>query len=810
MLRKTLLVALATTLTAAYLTLFPFKGNKKNIDQPSEMALAEPGWFKDYAILKGLDQIDIPFNLQYTWYQADQRNARFKQKGFNSLENIKEVGPSNVGGRTRSIVIDYSNQSHLLAGSVSGGLWYSYDNGNTWTPTDDQGLSLAVTAITQSPFDPSIIYYGTGETYNNTINQTGQGLFKSEDGGNSSFHLVNSMTQPMSEIWDVEHSLSFDSTLYIGTHNGGLWRTTDGGNSYTKIFSTGSPIHEVHAFADSTLMFSVSGGGIFKLDEESLTATKLANGLPTSNFSRISFNYCKASPNVIYAQILTSNFVDIRGTYKSINGGDSWTQLTNPTNVGFTQGWYDFKLGVSNTDPDFIVSLGIYGAYSSNGGQSWNNLGASHVDYHEVQFYAGGQQFLVGNDGGVYRHSMSNLKTSVDLNQTYNVTQFYAGYYHPSKADVIAGAQDNNTRYSTNGASYFQDVLGGDGSFCAISQQDPNVIYMSSQYLNLYKSVSGSYSDINNYIYSQIISQSNTWFINPFEINPLDGDQIYVPTKKQIFRSLNQGNSWASLTADLPGSSYSIGISSDEDPVIYIGGTGSILHRLDQAASNELTEVPLYTLSPVDFRGSTISCIEVVPNDEGTIYCALSNISSKGRIWRITDADTDQPSWENLHANLPTNLGVNWVEVDPDNPDFIMIATDYGLYSSTNGGGWWEKETRIPNVTITQIRLRNSDRKLYIFTHGRGAWTADLIASPTASAASLKQDGISIYPNPASDLVQIKAKEFQNYSLFNAEGKQVRQGVDAFVDVKMLKAGIYYLEVNTAQGRVVKKLIVSK
>jgi photosystem II stability/assembly factor-like uncharacterized protein len=814
MLRKTMIIGGVCLLTATLWFTFNQKSVKISTVENSsstEKFTKNPNWYKDYIQLKGLDKIEVPYDLQYRWYKHDQYNARYRQKGLKSLENIQEIGPDHVGGRTRSVVIDHSNQNHIVTGGVSGGLFYSNDNGVTWNITDDQALTLSVTAITQSPFDADVFYYGSGETYNNTLNVNGQGLFVSKDGGASTQHLENSQTESLTQIWDVEHSKVFDSTIYIGTQNDGLWMSDDAGESYTKIYSTSGTIHEVHAFNDTTIMFSVAGSGIFRLDEISHSATKKSNGLPTSNISRISFDYCDAQPDIIYAQILDNTFRALSGTYKTTDGGEAWSAVNDPQTVNYSQGWYDFKFAVSPTDPDFVLSGGVYSAYSRNGGLSWTELPYSHADQHEFTFYANGTQFINGNDGGVYRYNVNNINSVSDLNRGYNVTQFYAGYFHPTSDAIVAGSQDNNTRYTVDGSGTFYNILGGDGAFCAIHQQDPNVMYLSSQYLNLRRREGNDYTNIRNYIYQEIGGQDNTWFINPFEINPLDGDQLYVPTRREVFRSLDKGNSWIKLTANLPGDTYAVGLSWDEDPIAYIGGTGSVLYRLNNAATTDNAEVPLFTLAPIDFRGSTIGCIEVDPNDRGTIYVALSNISTRGRIWKITDADTDNPTWHNLHSNLPEYLAVSWIEVDPDNPNFLIAATDYGLYTSTTGGGWWEKENRIPNVAIDQVRLRHSDRKLYIFTHGRGAWTADLAQSPTASVEpTAKTSNLSIYPNPAQNTVHINTTEVSAYRVYDRSGRTVIEGKGNTVDVRELRNGVYFLEANTAESRLVEKLIISR
>jgi hypothetical protein len=275
--------------------------------------------------------------------------------------------------------------------------------------------------------------------------------------------------------------------------------------------------------------------------------------------------------------------------------------------------------------------------------------------------------------------------------------------------------------------------------------------------------------------------------------------------------STNKGQSWKTLTNDLPGSTYSVGLSNDAIPTVYFGGTGSIIHRIDDPINATAgDEVGIYTNSPTLFKGSTIACIKVDPTNKGIIYVGMSNISNRSRIWKLTNADTDQPTYIDISANLPQSLPVNWIEVDPDNPDFIIIATDYGLYTSNNGGGWWEKETRFPNVNIYNLRLRHSDRRLYVFTHGRGAWTADLAQNPTASVQTEKPVQINIWPNPAASVLNVSGLEIEKMSLYDSKGAVLKTGTTDFINVADIKAGIYFLEVHHANGTTVKKVIIER
>ncbi|MFT5348465.1 MAG: hypothetical protein ACI9M3_001505 [Bacteroidia bacterium] len=771
-----------------------------------------PGWVDHYRELKGDENGNIPPGMAIKWYKADQSNNVFYKKAQDNLENIKEVGPQNVGGRTRSIVVDYSNPNRYLCAGVSGGIWVSENKGGIWNNVSDFAPTLSATSITQSPFDKDIFYYGTGEAAGNSADLGGLGLFKSEDGAVSFAHLEHTMTTALTGIWDVEHSLTKDSTLYVATNSGGLWRSTNAGDSFTRIYSTSRAIHEIVAYDDETIMIAVEHSGIYSIDENTLEATPLTGGdWPTVSYQRISFDYCRDYPEVMYAQVATSDRVNLLGVYKTSNRGKTWTELTYP-NARYNQAWYDFKLSVAPTDSNFVISTAVSPTYSRNGGGTWLEMANPHSDYHEIT-WEDDENFLIGNDGGVYRMRKSNMSIFTDLNNGLNITQFYAGHFYPTGNSVVGGTQDNGTRFSNNGSANFSNINGGDGAFCSINQQNDGIRYVSSQYLNMRRQSSSGTTRISDYIRAQVGGNDGVWFINPFEINNLDGDQIYVPTRDEIFRSLDGGDSWIQLTENVLGDAFAVGLSNSKDPIAYIGGTASRIYYVKNAASAEPgEEVPIWGqgfLPDRSFLGHTIGCIEVDPNDESTIYCGLTNIDEDPRIWRLRYANSDSVVYDDISANLPESLPVNWIEIDPDMSDHILIGTDYGLYTSLNAGQSWNKETRFPNVPVDQIRLRHSDRKLYIYTHGRGIWTADLRDNLIASVPKVKSPAITVYPNPAANSLNIKG-EFTSLSIYNIQGQEVLQSKDRSTDISSLQVGTYFVQLKNKQITTTKKIIVQR
>jgi hypothetical protein len=406
----------------------------------------------------------------------------------------------------------------------------------------------------------------------------------------------------------------------------------------------------------------------------------------------------------------------------------------------------------------------------------------------------------------------ATMNNATDLNFGLNITQFYTGYYPPEGSnEIFGGTQDNGTRYSPAGQSIFARYYGGDGSFCAIGQGDEDVKYFSWQELNLYRSIDGEGEvKISNPLRNALDGNNGTYFIHPFEINKKDASQIYVPSIRGFYRSTNYGTSWVDMTGDLIGDQYAVGLTNEENPTAYIGGNASRLYRIDNVATAAAgQQVDLWSTTYPLFLGGLINCIEVDPNDKTVIYCAMNNVSTRARIWKVTSADTDNPVMIDISGNLPEALPVNWVEVDPTDSRSIFIGTDYGLYSSLNGGESWQKEYRIPNVPIDQIRLRDSDRKLFIYTHGRGIWSADLIDEAIASTSNLKSKKVTLYPNPSSDFIQIKGVQNLNeVKVYAMNGQQVLTSTSSRTDISKLPSGNYFVEIIGDGSTVVEKLLV--
>lgn len=760
------------------------------------------GYWDQYVAMKSDAAGNLPLGMSQLW-KSDQK---LMKKGSDFFETIRELGPTNVGGRTRVVKMDLSDPNRLWAGGVSGGLWTSPDQGVTWGPVNDQSQTLAVTCFTQNPFNHDVMYYGTGEIHGNSAGRGikilyGDGIYKSNDHGQTFEYVEASNGDVFKSIWDIQHSRLDSNTFYVATHTGGLYRSTDAGVSFERILLISNPVFRIQIQKNGT-MFLATSRGIYKSHENEFKAEVLKSTLPTSGFYRTNVSFCESQSNVVYAMFNTGgNGDNLLGVYRSDDTGTTWKALTNPdnaTSLRFGQGNYNCLFGVSPVDPNVVILGAVDATYSVNGGTSWKTLPSTHVDYHYVEFFPNSSNCMVGNDGGIYLHTFNNSARSysaTDRNNGYKVTQFYAGTYYPDSDNLVGGTQDNGTWTGVNENAGSLKVYGGDGSFCAIDEGGER-LYYSTQNGNLRRQ--NLQTRVHNGLYNQLSSVVGTtdfWFINPFEINRTDGTQLYFPTKRYVARTTNAGTSFELITDRIIGNNYAIAVSRSENPIIYFGGQSGILYRIkDAKTATAGNEFRFGQLGPVEYRSGFIGGIEIDPNADSTIYIALSNLGNSSRIWKIRRADSEFPIWEAIGSNLPESLPVNSIEVDPLNSQHIMIGTDFGLYTSVNGGGWWEKVEDIPNVAIHQLRLRESDRKLFIYTHGRGVWLAELSNKPVSV---LNAPGVAVeaYPNPVVDHLKFKGIRPEKVEVYTVKGDLLAslKSENGQFDLSQIGHGVYFI-----------------
>lgn len=481
--------------------------------------------------------------------KAREEIAQMKQfKSVSAALGLEwnELGPDNVGGRTRAILIDKFNSNKIFAGSVSGGLWVSTDAGASWANVAgfDQQPILSVTCITQAANGD--IYVGTGEDLyylygTGSAGVLGGGIYKSSDGG-ATFVLLpstipatanstgNSATNKFLGVNNMAADPTNSNRIYAATRYG-LQMTDDGGVTWIHsiLYINGTPntsrTTDVDVASDGTVIASVNGRGYISANGNSGTFTIIptAAGLATSAIGRTEFAFAPSDPNYIYAVIGSSSGL-LKGVYQSIDKGVSWTLIGNGGTTQFEpfgsssqagQADYDMALAVapSNKTSIIIGGVSLWGWCATN--QSTPSVGqwkevatlseyyyAStiprpdyvHADVHTIKFSATSPNTMyIGCDGGVFR-STNMYPTFIPTphyirsNHNYNVSQLYSIAYESDNiygTGVIGGLQDNGTQYISgtgNTTKTAKHIDGGDGAECEISFLNPGVSFSTVYY----------------------------------------------------------------------------------------------------------------------------------------------------------------------------------------------------------------------------------------------------------------------------------------------------------------------------------------
>ena len=793
-------------------------------DNEAEEHAENPGYFKQwFEKHKNADGI-IPDGLPLKWYAHDlAKFASPQPENGSAIIGVQQLAPTSPqGGRTRAILIDQRDVNTFFAGSVSGGLWRTNDAGTTWYALNDAASSLSVTAICQNPSKPTEIYYGTGETRGASQNISGAGVYKSTNGG-LTFNVLPSTIGTTPTATDMRfcnymaHSLTDDSTVFVGTTNG-LYRSVNGGSSWEKVL-TGSSTGII-CYPDGRVLASVQANGIFISPTGSNGSfTKIVEPtFPTVGNGRILIANCKTFPSVVYALFTFSGGGSSytqegnNGLFKSSDFGMTWEKRSDSVSaivnarIGTTYTAYTQVLGVHSVDTNRVVIGALVTKRSIDGGKTFTSFNSGHSDNHAFVNIGNTDNFLMGSDGGVWRVGWfgTTIKT---LGAGYTTFQFYAGDYNVTGKIAVGGLQDNGTWRNVN--DNLINVFGGDGGYCHISQQNPDLGYYSTQEGNTYRSTIFTTGGGTTTITPTTALAEGADFINQFEMNYADGTQLYYRTAKGLWRTTNSGTTWGRLNppANNIASIQAIGVENKPNPTVYIGGASSF-NRFDSAATFDPAVnnyVFLRNSVPTEVRSDAWGTISFHPSVSSTLLVGLTTTSPSPRAWRINNANTATPEWVSISGDLPSTLPVYQVQAHPDKPDSVYFAaTAFGLYCSVNGGKNWTKETRVPNVPIFEMKLRASDRSMFLFTHGRGMFYLTLKDYLTATKDVTDKVDIQIYPNPTSEVLNIASKApLSMAQIFDINGREIMSEKKNLSNllVSKLPTGVYFIRVYDEKGR---------
>jgi len=739
------------------------------------------------SLAKSYPDLDIP-NQAYG--QALKVHANMETTNSRSFDPWEDVGPKNTAGRTLALAINPQADSTVYLGSASGGLWRSRSLGlgESWEYVPTLPGVLGVSSISFAPGDSSIMYIGTGEVYNVAVTGNdaayratrgsyGVGILKSEDGGASWSKTLDMSYNNRFGVQSLQVSRQ-NPDLVLSATTEGIYRTQDGGENWEKVLNLIMATDvEMHRENDQ---IAIAAFGNLGVGAQGLLRTtdggdnwEVLNipGFPDSYNGKIELNSSPADPDLFFASV-GNGFSGSDGAtwlFRSEDAGVNWT-LVNITDYSRWQGWFAHDVAAHPTVRDRIMAIGIDSWISqdagtnltqaSNGGVTLGTppitepdgpTNYSHSDHHVVLFHPNiPDLILLGNDGGLFlvTNNGTNFRSA---NGGLQTTQFYAEFSvsHLDPNFALGGLQDNST-VVFRGAPEWTRVIGGDGSYTAINFTDDNYVYASWQNLNVRRSQDRG----QNFNQGLNIKQGDDFpvFIAPYVISQDNTDVMYAASQ-YVYKSNDKGSNWQRMNGGqaLNGDPiYKVATSPVDENIVMastapFNGPSQIYLSIDGALS-------FVNVGATNMPDRFVNDIVFDPIDPNKVYIAIGGFDNPTL---FVSSDLGQ-NWEPISNGLPQVPG-NAIAIDPLNTDFIYFGNDISTYFSADGGNTWEIfQTGVEgSMIVMDLKISPVDRKLWIATHGRGAYRANLAEGSSSSqdiTAQNKQWELKkILGNPVQD-----------------------------------------------------------
>ncbi|MFL5751930.1 MAG: VPS10 domain-containing protein [Bacteroidia bacterium] len=748
-------------------------------------------------------------------------------------------GPGNIGGRFNCIAVDPGNSSVMYAGSANGGVWKTTDNGANWFPVTDALPYQAIGAIAINPTNTNEIWIGTGDVNISGTMYAGNGVYKSTDAGQTWNYLGLSDTYIVSSI---AFNSSNTNQVLIGTMgnafnkdaNRGMYRTTDGGLSFTNTLflndSTGiidmvqHPTNPSIVYCSSfsrqrTDNYSLINGTevyLYKSTDFGLTWTQLSGGLPNGlSHERLGIAISKNNPLILYALYSNSSGL-YPELYKTTDGGISWQVVSVAafdTYAYGSNGWYFGKIFIDPGNPNTLYIPGVDLQYSTDGGNTWNLRTPQwwnyivHGDGHYIYFNSS-SDFIYCTDGGLYR-TQDGGNNWTDMENIPN-NQFYAVTENLNNVGEYAGGvQDNGTMYGNSGVfNNYTRIYGGDG-FTVQYTSNPFLIYSESQYGNIVYDDAfnsgnwlGIQTDPGQYYnwhtpYFTSPHNENTLFFGGQQVMRIDGAPygnytIMSPVLHDPL-SVQRVSNISTLNQSLLDSN-----------ILYAGtADGKVWNTLDYG--NNWTDI-------TPFTGISYYVTKVMPspNVSSNAYVTRSGYRSNDNTPLIFKTTINGGAWTNISGNLPA-LAVNDIEILPGNENVIFIANDAGVYYTSDAGmNWTRLGNNMPYVAVLDIHLNYDNSILLAGTFGRSMYSIDIQSIGIKEYASAELIDLKLYPNPAADKLTVSASgQIRSVSVYSMQGKFISGALSPSLNVSELPAGTYIAEVFIENKKYRKQFIKS-
>ena len=690
----------------------------------------------------------------------------------------RSIGPFR-GGRSNCGTGVPGDINTYYMGTTGGGLWKTDDLGLNWSNISDGFFKTgSVGAVAVPESDANVVYVGMGEhAIRGVMTHHGDGVYKSTDAGKTWKQMGLEATQHISRI--VVHPkdantlfVAAQGALYSKSKERGIYKSTDGGASWKNVLYVNDMTGCAELSMDMNnprIMYAamwehgrkpwqvISGGagsGLYKSVDGGETWQKMTNGLPTE-MGKMSIAVCRSNSDKVYALIESDSEKEAGGLFVSNNAGSSWSRITNDHRL-VQRAWYYIELFADPNNDQVIYVLSAPALRSKDGGRTWENLGGTHGDYHDLWINPkNSNNMIISNDGG--------SAVSVNFGRTWSpqsnmpTAQFYRiNVDNQFPYRIYAGQQDNTTvsiahRSFGGGAittSDWEASAGGESAFLAFDPNDPRYV------------LGGSYQGTIEVLDTKAKATTNI-MPAPIQYLGLDAKDIkyrynwnapiiwskhepntYYHGSQILLKTTDMGKTWTEASPDLtrnekekqgkggvPYTNEAVGAenygtlayvleSPHEKGVIYTGSDDGLVHVTRDGGKT------WQNITPVGLQECLINAVEVSPHDKATVYIATTRYKFNDHTPGLYKSTDYGKTWAKINTGIPNNAFTRVIREDDVRKDLLFAGTELGLFISFDGGKQWQAfQLNLPVTPITDLRVHKGD--LIAATSGRSFWILD-------------------------------------------------------------------------------------
>ncbi len=727
---------------------------------------------------------------------------------FFSKMKYRQVGPFR-GGRSGAVTGSYKNKTTFYFGGTGGGVWKTMDGGNNWKNISDKYFGGSIGAVAVAPNDENIIYVGEGEnTLRGNVSEGLGGIWRSEDGGRTwkniglkeGRHIIRIVIHPRdpNTLW-----VAVTGHLFGPSEERGVYKTTDGGKNWRKVLF----VNNLTACSDLVMepgnpmvfyagMWHVirtpysmesggDGSGLWKSTDGGETWTNLSSkkGLPKGTWGIVGVAVAPSNTDKIYAIIENKD----GGVFMSSDGGETWTLNCSDNNVR-QRAWYYTKIFVDPKNENLVYCPNVGFQRSRDGGKTFQGVRTPHGDHHDLWIDPeDGNRMIVADDGGAQisfdgGENWGNYNTQPTA-QIYRVSTDNSFPYR-----ILGAQQDNSTvriKSRTNGAAIteqdWQPTAGSESGYVVADPLNPDIVYGGNYggYLSRLDHKTGENRSINVWpdnpmgAGADVLKYRFQWNF-PIFFSPHNPKKLYAGGNV-LFATENEGASWEAISPDLTTNDknkqgpsggpitkdntsveyyctiFTATESWVEKDLLWTGSDDGVISVTKDGGKNweNVTPKDCPKCLPSGEGGMMWNCIDVNPFKKGTAYFVGTRYKSDDFTPYIYKTEDYGKSWKLITNGIDKMHFARCIRADHVRPGLLYAGTEYGMYISFDDGANWKKfQLNLPMVPVTDIVIKDND--LVVATQGRAFYVLDDLSVLQQMNADFLNQNLHVFNvNPA-------------------------------------------------------------